>query len=193
MVFATITKNVNKKIIIPLKQSKGTRITVKAGAGKKGEGANGGMGGTGEVRSIEFYNLKPFTITAKFVHKAKDGGTTKPATLFGNKIREENRGGRAGYDISCLIKTETNEYAIYCRGGGGGGGGGYKLNVDLLDLVVLGADGGALADGTLNFKAKTLKGGRGQDGGCIYDEDTQIIQGENPINCGPAAIEVESI
>lgn len=60
---------------------------------------------------------------------------------------------------------------------------------------MLGANGGALADGSLNFKSSTFKGGRGQDGDteCFYNEDTQAVQCDNPVNLGPAKIIVESL
>lgn len=176
------------------------RITVKGGAGQRGEGEFGGPGGYGEVKTVETSGT--LSVMVSFEKKASDGINGKPVTFIGETYHHGYRGGKAGFDASCVIICNSESEIVYAKGGGGGGAGSAVdyINYDPENqpnrrVVSNACNGGQNSDGILKYTCGAFVGGRGQDGdsNSTYDTRTEEFVSEYGYNKGRAEIIVEEI
>ena len=181
-------------IDIPAEPGKYLKITVKAGAGQRGEGKFGGNGGTGEIKSIKVSKAKDMKIQALFIRASSDGKDSAPVMINNGEYYEANKGGKAGKSIAVRISTESTSTQLYCVGGGGGGGGGYAIENGGKMNFFDGGDGGCSEINPSVNVAISINGGRGTDGDKdAYVNQHQNVVCENPVNTGNAEVIIEDL
>ncbi len=188
----TITNDAS--IDIPSEPGRYLNLTVKAGAGRRGEGKFGGNGGTGEIKSLKLSKAKDLKIQVMFISASKDGEDSVPVIIKEQEYYEANKGGKAGKSVAVRISTESSSTTLYCAGGGGGGGGGYAIAYDGRMIFFDGGNGGCSETNPSSNAAIGINGGRGTDGDKnAYVNQYENVICENPVNSGNAEVIIEDL